>query len=406
MRFNFFVSFLLFFTFLCHTLEAKEYKSGLPYLNTLRAEVGLLPFSSNVTLSRAALAHAKYLTKQQSNSHYQSKGYKGFFGRTPSDRVIKSGYHSKVVMENLSVNAKNGVAAIDNLMSAIYHRFTFLTTDKDEIGEGIVKRNKRARVSTAYVYDLGFSGLKEICKKQYIMEPGLGYIKNICRKSSKIIPVSLYDQSVNTLKKKNSKMILYPYPNQTNIVPVFYIENPHPLPGSKVSGFPVSVSFNDAYVKNVTLKSFRLFDSKGHEIKKRKILTQENDPNDKLTKYQFAFMPLKRLEYGTKYKAVFKAVVDGKSVEENWSFTTQRPRGELYKITKKKTILHVKKGTKIVLYYEPKSRKDVLKDISYKGKLKIQYLDQNTLEVTLPNKVSRTVYKVEEAKREVILQFL
>lgn len=406
MRFKFFISFIFLCLGASITIQAEESSSGLAYLNILRTEVGLLPLSSNKALARAALAHAKYLTRQQSSSHFETKGYKGYTGRTPSDRVIKAGYPSKVVMENLSVNGKSAVAAIDNLMSAIYHRFTFLTTNKDEIGEGISKRPKRARVTTAYVYNLGFSELRELCQKDFTMKEGVRYLKNICKKSSKLIPESLYLKKVNSLKEKNPRIILYPYKNQKNVSPVFYIENPHPLPGSKVSGFPVSVEFNDVFVKNVSLKSFRLFDSNGHEIKKRKILTYKNDVHHKFTKHQFAFMPLNRLAYAMTYKVVFEAIVDGSKVEKRWSFSTYKPKGNFHKIIKKKTILYVKKGSKIVLYFEPKSKKDLLKNISFKGNLNIKYLDHNTLEVTVPSKASSRVYSVNESKRKVILKLL
>ncbi len=407
MRFNFLFPVFLLFSLFGHTLDANNKSIGLDYLNSIREEVGLLPFRSNEALTRAAISHAKYLTRQQVNSHYETTGYKGFSGKTPSDRVIQAGYHSRVVMENISVNGRDVVAAIDNLMSAIYHRFTFLTMDKDEIGEGIsMLSTRRAKVTTAYVYDLGFSGLKNICKKHFSMEAGMRYIKNICRKPSKIIPEYMYIDALNKLKKQNVKIVFYPYDTQENVSPAFFIENPHPLPGSKVSGFPVSVSFNDAYVQNVSLKSFRLFDSKGFEIKQRKILTYKNDIHDKITKHQFVFMPLKRLEYSTTYKAVFEAIVDGKKIKKTWSFRTTHPKNKMYKITKKRTILTVQKGTKILLYFEPKSKRDILKNINYKGNLHIKYIDPNTLEVTLPNKVSRKAYSISESTRKVILKIL
>jgi len=407
MQFNFFFPIFLLFSIFWHTSEAKDNINGLDYLNSIRGKVGLVPLTSNKALIRAATSHAKYLTRQQVNSHYETTGYKGFSGKTPSDRVIQAGYHSRVVMENISVNGRNVVAAIDNLMSAIYHRFTFLTMDKDEIGEGIsILPTRRVKVTTAYVYDLGFSGLKNICKKYFSMEPGMRYIKNICRKSTKVIPEYMYIDALNTLKKQNEKIVLYPYDTQENISPAFFIENPHPLPGSKVSGFPVSVSFNDAYVQNVSLISFRLFDSIGHEIKQRKILTYKNDIHHKITQYQFAFMPLKRLDYSSTYKAVFEAIVDGEKIHKTWSFSTIHPQKKMYKITKKKTILSVEKGTKILLYFEPKSKRDILKNIKYKGNLQIKYIDPNTLEVTLPNKVSRKIYSISESTRKIILKLL
>ena len=123
----------------------------------------------------------------------------------------------------------------------------------------------------------------------------------------------------------------------------------------------MSVQFNPAFYKKVKLKKFRLFDAGGKEIKERKILTYQNDKNHRFTKLEFAFMPLKRLEYGVRYRVEFEAVANGKKVKKSWNFTTKKPKGKLYKIIKKRTIIKVKKGEKIILYFEPRSKKDVIR---------------------------------------------
>ena len=383
-------------------MEAKQ-STSLTYLNTLRTKAGLVPFSTNKALSRAASSHAKYLTRQQSNGHYEKKGRKGFTGKTPTDRTLKAGYVSKMVMENLSINAKDSHDAIDNLLSAIYHRFVFLSTDKDEIGEGLSRRNI-SKVKTAYVYNLGSSSLRRLCTKHFDMIPNVQYVNNVCQNTAKVIPHAVYLEKQDDIRDQNAKIILYPYKGQRNVPPAFFIEHPHPLPGSKVSGYPVSVQFNEAYVKNVKLKSFRLFDAQGTEVKKRKILTHMNDKNNKLTKYQFAFMPLKRLEYATTYRAEFIVVSDGKKVKKSWRFTTKKPKGVIYKITKKTTTLKVGKSRKIVLYFEPKSRVDVLDGMRYTGDLKVKYLDANTFEVSLPKKLSKRGYSVKANGNTVLIK--
>ncbi len=381
------------------TIEAKQ-STSLTYLNILRTKSGLIPFSTNKALTRAASSHAKYLTRQQSNGHYEKQGYKGFTGKTPTDRTLKSGYISKMVMENLSINAKDSHDAIDNLMSAIYHRFVFLSTEKDEIGEGFSRRNRSA-VKTAYVYNLGTSSLRRLCKEHFEIIPNVQYVNNICQITAKVVPYAAYLEKQNDIRRKNAKIIFYPYNGQINVPPAFFIEHPHPLPGSKVSGYPVSVQFNEAYFKNIKLNSFRLFDVKGTEVKKRKILTLLNDKNHKLTKYQFAFMPLKRLEYATTYRAEFEAVADGKKVKKSWSFSTEKPQGVVYKITKKTTTIKAGKARKIVLYFEPRSRDDVLEGMHYTDDLQVEYLDANTFRITLPKKISRQGYRVKTNDRTV-----
>jgi hypothetical protein len=204
------------------------------------------------------------------------------------------------------------------------------------------------------------------------------------------------------MRRKNSALVVYPYPNAKNILPAFYTENPHPLPGSKVSGFPVTVQFNPLFYKNVKLKKFRLFDDKGKRVKKVKILTSKSDRNQRLTKLQFALMPLKRLEYTKRYQVEFEAVADGKKVKKHWWFTTKKPKGTLHKITKRKTTLKAKRGEKVALYFEPKSNKDVLDCISYTDKLHITCEDHNTLLLTIPkNSYLSKEYTIETNNRSV-----
>jgi len=129
---RFFLIAALFFA----SLDASSKQDGLNYLNAIRKQSGLIELKNNKALDHAAALHAEYLIKNQINSHYQTKGKSAFSGETPSARVIKAGYPSQYVMENLSINTKGYVKSIENLFAAIYHRFVFLDLDKDEIGYG------------------------------------------------------------------------------------------------------------------------------------------------------------------------------------------------------------------------------------------------------------------------------
>jgi len=399
--FRFIIGFLLIFS----TLDAKEHQSALKYLNSIRQDAGLIQFKPNKKLDKAAASHANYLVRQQKIGHYEKKGWGGYTGKIPSDRVLHAGYASKAVMENVTVNTKTSDKSIDTLFAAIYHRFVFLNFDKDEIGIGSTFTKKKRSITSSFVYNIGSTAISKLCKtSSFFMQDGVYYMQNLCKNSANIVPQTLFEEKQNEIREKNSKTVLYPYPNATNVSPVFYTENPHPLPGSKVSGYPVSVQFNPAFYKKVKLKKFRLFDAEGKEIKKYKVLTHKNDKNHRFTKLQFAFMPLKRLEYGTTYRAEFEAVADGKKVKKSWRFTTKKPKGTLYKITKKKTTIKVNRGEEIVLYFEPRSKKDVLGRIKYTGKLHTTYLDKNTLLVTMPNKRSARGYSLKAGAREVILK--
>ena len=58
----------------------------------------------------------------------------------------------------------------------------------------------------------------------------------------------------------------------------FYNESPDPLPDYDVSGFPISVEFNDHFIKNVKLKDFRLLNEE-KEVVETRTLDQHNDPH-------------------------------------------------------------------------------------------------------------------------------
>lgn len=377
-----------FFLLSCVCLYGVNTQEGLNYLNTLRTSSGLIALKPSATLSKAAKSHATYLIQNQTNGHYEKKGRYAYTGKTPSQRVKKAGYPSTVVMENISINTANQKKSIDNLFAAIYHRFTFLNFYADSIGIGIHKTKKKRAIKQAYVYNLTSSELMKLCLQPFSMKNGTYYMKGVCADAIKMIPQNIFEKKKKKIKKKNKSIILYPYAGQEEVPPVFYNESPDPLPKYKVSGFPVSVQFNTAYFKQVKLKSFKLYDSLGSEIKKTKILQVKNDPNHLLAKHEFALMPLARLEFAQRYTAVCKAVANGKLVTKKWTFKTREPKEKLYRVSKTSQTLEVKAGETIVLYMVPSHRRDLLKNYRMKGGAKAVFIDQNTLRVTLPKRKS------------------
>ncbi len=393
--------FFIFVSLLLVSLEANSQKEGLSYLNNIRENSGLIKLKNNKSLQKAANSHAKYLIQNQRNGHYEKKGKYSYTGTTPSKRVIKAGYPSTYVMENLSINTAGYAKSIDNLFSAIYHRFVFLNLDKDEIGIGAYSSKKERKINRAYVYDMGSSGIAELCNKTFSMTHGVYYMKNICKQSTKMVPKSLFEERKDEVRRKNRDIILYPFAGQTDIWPAFYNESPDPLPGYNVSGFPISVQFNPVNTKNVKLKSFRLYDAEGKEIKRTKILQYNNDHNHLFTKFEFALMPLKRLEFDTTYTAVFEAVFDGNKVKKRWSFSTMKPEEKIYRVSENKTKLTVQAGSKALLYMVPDSGKDILHSYRSRGGIKASFLDQNTLKVTFPKRSSSGRVSLDFGKKKV-----
>jgi len=326
-----FRSLVLFFVAL-FILEAGGSKSSaIAYLNSIRQEAGLIKLTSDTSLGKAAVSHAKYLLAQQKYGHYEKKGHRGYTGRTPSQRALHAGYLSRAVMENVSVNAKNYQRSIDTLLSAIYHRFVFLNFDKNEIGMGSAfGKKKKRKIISAFVYLMGSSEVSGLCREFFELQNGTFYMNNLCKDPAQMVPQYLYDEKRQKVRKKNARIVLHPPADARNVLPVFYTEHPHPLPGSKVSGYPVSVQFNPAFYSSVKLRKFRLYDDvKGKEIKKVKVLTHSNDVNHRFTSLQFALMPLKRLDYAKTYRVEFEAVADGKRIKKNWKFTTRGSKEKL-----------------------------------------------------------------------------
>ncbi|RLJ17452.1 hypothetical protein DJ031_14100 [bacterium endosymbiont of Escarpia laminata] len=137
--------------------------TGLEYLNQLRTQAGMVEFRHNNQLTTAAGSHAYYLDINRNatppylsiSAHTEIKGNPGFSGIDPGQRVVNAGYGHALVKENVTIGKHDARSAIDNLMSAIYHRFTFLDFAADEIGislEGI-----------SQVFNLGRSDLQQLC---------------------------------------------------------------------------------------------------------------------------------------------------------------------------------------------------------------------------------------------------
>ncbi|GIT97446.1 CAP domain-containing protein [Sulfurovum sp. TSL1] len=383
------------------SLEANSAQEGLAYLNSIREKSGLIKLKSNKALQNAAASHARYLIQNQQSGHYEKKGHPAYTGSTPSQRVVKAGYPSMFVMENVSINTVGQKKSIENLFSAIYHRLVFLNFDTDEIGYGSSSANKKRQVKQAYVYNMGASGIAALCRRSFTLTNGTYYMRDICKQSSKMVPQSLFEATKDKVRRKNREIILYPYAEQTDIWPAFYNESPDPLPGYKVSGFPLSVQFNPAYYSHVTLKAFRLYNENGKEIEETRILQENNDPNHILTALEFVLMPLKRLEFDTRYTAVFEAVADGVNVKKHWKFRTSKPEAKIYRVNGNTITLAVEAGTTAVLYMVPDSRNDILHGYRSRGGINASFLDQNTLKVTFPKRRSSGKVSLDFGKKKV-----
>ena len=358
-----------------------EKSSALCLLNDIREAMGMNALYHNDTLARAAEAHARYLVRNRVTSHSEIPGFPGFTGKTPAERALHAGYLSTQVLENLSTKNIDAQTSIDGLFSAIYHRFGFLNVGIDEIGVGVAQDNKE-RENTAFVYLMGNSELNALCKAPPFRGYGQ-YVYGVCKNKEHWIAYKRFNEAQNDVKEHNPKVVFYPYDGQTDVPPAFYSEIPDPLPDYDVSGFPVSVLFNDFYFKKVSIESFRLYNVKhGKAVNLTRLLSKESDPNARFNHFEFALFPLKRLEYDTTYRAVLVYREKGKRIEHQWQFHTRKPLEQMIRIEKREMSIDLKRGKSYWLYFVPLNGHELIRHIEFPEKVNVTFIDNNTLRVT------------------------
>jgi len=358
-----------------------EKSKAYMYLNEIREAMGLNTLVENSQLSRAAQYHCDYLVANEISSHYESEGLAKFVGVRPLDRSLYAGYNSRFVSENLSTHTYGAQESIDGLFSAIYHRFGFLSQSIDEVGVGVAQEKKKTS-NSAFVYVMSNSNITRLCNEKSSTRSGT-YYYDICKDTSHRIAQKKYLMAERLNKAYNPKIILYPYDTQTQVPPAFYDESPDPLPQHDVSGFPVSIEFNDYYFTEVTLESFKLFTQNGLEIKEVLLMDKNNDPHARFTNKQFALFPLKRLAYNTAYRAEVSYRTKDKIEQVSWTFTTTKPQEMFHHLEGEDIEVHLQKGISHILYIVPSSPHDIWKHIQFPSDVDVVFLDQNTLKITL-----------------------
>jgi len=366
-----------------------EEKRTLYYLNKLRKEAGLIPLNLNSKLNHAAKNHANYLMKHHRIGHYEDENLSGYTGKYGSNRSVAMGYETPMVIENVSSYNHSYKESVDGLMGAIYHRFAFLDFHIDEIGIGVAQ-NLQNRVETAFVYDMGSSKLAALCQEATDGEV-LNPLKDICANPKINIGKDDFLTAIYAHKYQNANIVLYPYDGQQDVTPVFYEELPDPLPNHSVSGFPISINFNEMKFNSINMLSFKLFKESGEEITDTILYGQESDPNRRLKKYEFALFPLQRLSWDSIYNVRVAYEADGIIKRKEWSFRTRSFDNPLYIVTKSQHHYTLKVGESVVFYFPPLSNNDVLGDLRFPSILDIRFVDKNTIKLTAKEALNNTL---------------
>jgi uncharacterized protein YkwD len=361
--------------------HASPESDGLAYLNSLRAAAGMTPLQMDTELATAAYNHSNYLFLNNVTGHYESASGSGFTGVRPADRAVHAGYLSTSVSENVSYGDSTVYGSIDSLMSAIYHRFGFLQTDIDDIGVGIR--------SNFYTYDMGNSLLNALCAGSSYSGGGYYYF-DVCADSGFRISQPDYEGAKSQLANANPAIIRWPAENARDIPPVFYEESPDPLPYHGVSGYPVSVEFNETLAGGaVSVQDFAVFDDADSELAyAHRVLQPQDDYNSRFSAYQFAVFPLDRLGWGKTYRARIDYTLNGAPQSLSWHFTTRGLPNPYYQVDgQASSNFSVVAGQTYSVYFVPRDANDRLNgySYSYSGGMNVDaaFIDSNTINVSL-----------------------
>jgi hypothetical protein len=181
-------------------------------------------------------------------------------------------------------------------------------------------------------------------------------------------------------------VVVWPYENQSNSLPVFYEESPDPLPECGVSGYPISIQFNPEYVNGaVGVNSFKLYQSStNQEITNVKFMDKVSDHNHHLSDNEFVLFPLERLDWNTDYYAVIEYIDNGVVKNKQWNFKTKSLPSPNYTVANNGDSFNVQSGTSY-FYLPPASCNDFFNSIntSSSGNLSVKtsFVDFNTLKV-------------------------
>ncbi|WP_457606229.1 CAP domain-containing protein [Nitratifractor sp.] len=309
------VTMVLVMLLLALPLSAMD-RDGVRMVNSVRKAAGMIPLNNNAQLARAAYHHAKYLGRLRAKGHGERPGRKYFFGRSPFDRFIRAGYSTKVGMENISYGNRSYAESVGVLMSTVYHRLGFLDFRIDEMGSSEYG-NRRGRI---YVYDMGPSTVARLCRSGGTVRRG-EYLYGVCADPKKKLSKRDFSKALASIERRNARIVLYPYPGMKNAPRRYIRETPDPVPKLYGAGVPITAQFNPAYYRRVSLRSFRLFDAAGRELKVKRI-TPGSDIHHKLPANTFVVVPYKRLQRGKSYRVELEATADGKRVKKEWSFRT------------------------------------------------------------------------------------
>ena len=310
-------------------------------INNLRESAGLIPLLENGQLEKAAQNHVDYLIINSKSGHFEDEQDDGFTGATPMDRGRFAGYEPSYYSENLTIGFSKISDSIDALMQSIYHRFGFLDFYINEVG---------------------------ISSSNLIHNYNMGNRGDILKTASKNPAFALWPP--NNYKDAQVSFANFEYPNP--------LKNEICVTGG-VTGNPISIQFNPSS-QSVTLDSFRLFDG-DEEIPIQTILTKDSDPNGLFRDKEFAIFPASPLEINSKYRVVFRGLINGEPREISWSFKTRNYPFDRYRV-RDGGVYQVQKNKTYILHIIPNDCSEDMSSYEYSGDADVEFISLDIIKIT------------------------
>ena len=259
----------------------------LDRVNYHRGLAGLPPVAAEPRLLKAAQSHSSYLDSANEMGHYEDKKTNPYYtGNSPFDRIDAVHYDYAEAGEVVARQpSSHPDAAVDALMTAIYHRFIILSTDFVHAGPGVTLKSHQGTDELNVTVDFGAVTL-----------PALA-------------PVSA--------------LTVYPAHGQTGVPTDFdpAEEFPNPMPGYKLVGYPISIQVDARYA--LAVKSFVLYEAAPYTPRRAldtKLLTHAADAETPA--HAAALIPISPLAPITIHQLVFSGSVNGTPVSRSWQFMT------------------------------------------------------------------------------------
>lgn len=377
-------------------LQRQGYE-GIVYINLLRRNVGLNRLTIDNKLSKAAGHHSRYSVINDFQGHEEASGKLHFTGQTPNQRAFFVDFKTHV-NEVISYNRQHPEQYVDDLMSAIYHRLSLLRMDIDLIGTGVAQDNQ-GLVKSTFTALTSNRKVAELCETQRAGKPGELFYKGQCKTDIKV-PMKPYHQAHSKIAMHNPKLVVWPQ-NDSIVSPVFYEENPDPLPQCNVSGYPPHIQVNPIYQGRIqflanSFKLFELVDGERVPVKAVKKMNNLNNPHQPQTNRSrqkhawYAFFPEIRLNWGGHYQAEVQYRENGRIFTKRWNFKTEKLPGLVVFTSAQgnRTPLPIKLGEIKTVYFQPNScfaprNSEVNIGKADHVKLEKTFLDGQTLQVRI-----------------------